>query len=182
MKRNVIVFGIIAGLLIAIFMFIGTALCYNDEDYKNAEIIGYTSMIVSFIFIFIGIKNYRDKYNRGYITLGKAFLTGFYITLIASSIYVLAWLINYYTFMPDFMEKYAMHTLKEIQASGASQAEINKQMETVNSYKNMYKNPIFIVLLTYAEILPLGMVIAFLSALILKKKPKEELPQYADIE
>jgi hypothetical protein len=34
----------------------------------------------------------------------------------------------------------------------------------------MYKNPLFAVLISYAEVLPIGLVVAFVSALILKRK------------
>ena len=33
--------------------------------------------------------------------------------------------------------------------------------------------PVFAVLITYAEVLPVGLVVAFVSSLILKRKPKE---------
>lgn len=37
-------------------------------------------------------------------------------------------------------------------------------------FGEMYKNPVFVVLISYAEVLPVGMVVAFVSALILKKE------------
>jgi hypothetical protein len=36
----------------------------------------------------------------------------------------------------------------------------------------MYENPLFVVLITYSEVLPVGLVVAFISSLILKRKPK----------
>src|SRR5688500_7026342 len=109
MKRNVIVFGLISGLIITAFMVYGTLMCYNNADFDMSMAIGYASMIVAFSFIFVGVKNYRDKYNGGVISFGKAFKTGFYISLVASTMYVVVWLIEYYVFIPDFMEKYTAY-------------------------------------------------------------------------
>ena len=61
-------------------------------------------MLVAFSLIFVGIKKYRDQHGEGYISFGKGFKIGLLITLIASTIYVITWLIDYYYFMPDFME------------------------------------------------------------------------------
>jgi hypothetical protein len=173
MQKNVIVFGLIAGLLVSAFMIYSTARCYSTEDFDSNIVLGYAAMLVAFSFIFVGIKNVRDKYNDGVISFGKAFQVGLFISLTASSIYVAVWLVDYYWFIPDFMEKYTAHVLKEAQAKGASQAELKEQVAQMNYYREMYKNPLFVVLLTYAEILPIGLVISLMSALILKRKAKE---------
>jgi hypothetical protein len=172
MRKNVIVFGLIAGLLVAAFMIYSTARGYSTEDFDSNIILGYAAMLAAFSFIFVGIKNVRDKYNGGVISFGKAFQTGLLITLVASSIYVSVWLVDYYCFIPDFMEKYTAHVLKETQEKGANQAELKEQVAQLKYYREMYKNPLFVVLLTYAEILPVGLVISLMSALILKRKPK----------
>ena len=52
----------------------------------------------------------------------------------------------------------------------ASPDELTKVTEEMNSFKEMYKNPIMVILFTYMEILPLGIVFSLVSALILKKK------------
>jgi NarL family two-component system response regulator LiaR len=51
-----------------------------------------------------------------------------------------------------------------------SEPEIKEQILSATNLKEMYKNPIFVILITYVEILPVGLVIALISALILKKK------------
>lgn len=52
----------------------------------------------------------------------------------------------------------------------ASPEEVAKVTEEMNSFKEMYKNPIWVILFTYMEILPLGIVFSLISALFLKKK------------
>ncbi len=172
MKKNVLVFGLIAGLIVSVFMILGMANLIDTADFDNSMVLGYTSMLIAFAFVFVGIKNYRDKYNMGVITFGQAFKTGFLITLIASTMYVVTWMIDFHFFIPDFMDKYAAHVLEQAKASGKTAAEIEKQVAEMASYKEMYKNPLFVVLLTYMEILPIGLIITLISALILKKKVK----------
>lgn len=65
MKKNVIVFGLIAGLIVSVLMVLSMARCYSDPSLEHSMLIGYASMVLAFSFIFVGIKNYRDKYNDG---------------------------------------------------------------------------------------------------------------------
>lgn len=171
MKKNVIVFGLIAGLIVSVLMVLSMAKCSSDPDFEHSMLLGYASMILAFSFIFVGIKNYRDKYNDGVITFGKAFKIGLYISLIASTIYVIVWLVDYYMFIPDFMDKYVAHVLRDAKRDGASAAELASKAKELASSQEMYKNPIMVVLFTYLEILPVGLLVSLLAALILRKKP-----------
>jgi hypothetical protein len=170
MKKNVLVFGSIAGLVTTIVMVCSTAACYINADYHGNMWLGYGSMILAFSMIFVAVKNFRDKYNGGAISFGKSFQIGFYIALIASTIYVLTWLIEYYAFFPNFMEKLTAYTLKQAQENGATAAEIAKTKEQYASYAEAYKTPFGVILFTYIEILPVGLVMALIAALVLKRK------------
>ena len=107
------------------------------------------------------------------ISFGKAFKIGFLITLVASTIYVGTWLVDYYAFKPGFVDKYITCMLDDAKANGASQAEIDKKASQMASFKEMYRNPVFVVLLTYMEVLPVGLVISLISAALLRKKIKQ---------
>ena len=163
----------IAGIVVAIpmlFVVNGCATAEGNIDFERSMLIGYASMLIAFSMVFVGIKNYRDKYNDGLITFGKAFKIGFYIVLIASTIYVVSWLIDYFFFIPDFGDKYAAHMLEQLKASGASTAEIEKQTAEMAKFSQMYKNPFFNAMMTYMEILPVGLIVTLISSLILKRK------------
>lgn len=172
MKKTILIYGSIAGFIVTLMMVYGTYSFCNNPDFKPSEVFGYASMLIAFTFVFIGIKNFRDKQNLGVITFGKAFKIGALISLVASTFYVGVWLLEYYVFFPDFMEKYAATVIKNLQADGATQAVIDAKNNEMQMFKEWYKSPIMVILLTYAEILPLGLVIALLSALILKRKEK----------
>lgn len=168
MKKIVLISGLIAGCILAIVMF--TSLYFLDDHFSNGMLIGYSSMLLAFSLIFVAVKTWRDKYNNGIISFGKAFKIGLFISLVASSMYVLAWTIEYYFFIPDFMDKYAAHVINKAKADGASAAEILKQTTDMAKFKEMYKNTFFMVLLTFSEVLPVGLLISLLCALILRRK------------
>lgn len=176
MKKTTLIYGVIAGVLIATFMLISMnylSHCEGSVDYNTSMLVGYAAMLIAFSLIFVGIRNYRNKYNGGVISFGKAFKIGILIALIASTIYVVAWLIDYFFFIPDFMDKYSAHELDKLRASGASQVEIDKQTKEMTNFARMYKNPFFNAMITYVEILPVGLIVTLISSLILKRKVKQ---------
>jgi len=173
MTRNIIIYGVIAGIIVSILMLASVnyiSHCEGNVDYDTSMLIGYASMLLAFSLVYVGIRNYRDKYNGGVISFGKAFKIGMLMVLIASTIYVIAWLIDYFVFIPDFAEKYAANTLAELKASGASQLEIDKETKKMADFTRMFKNPFFNAMMTYIEILPVGLIVTLISSLILKRK------------
>jgi hypothetical protein len=75
-----------------------------------------------------------------------------------------AWLFYYYLFVPDFIDVYTQRVLNT-----CSPSDLEVKTKQMASFKEMYKNPLFVVLITYSEVLPIGLVVAFVSALILRK-------------
>ena len=180
MRKNVWTFGMIAGLILAVWLMAGIAWCYTTGNFNGSMILGYASMILAFSLVFAGVKNHRDKFNNGIISFGKAFKIGLYIALIASAMYVLVWLVDYYVFIPDFMDKYSAHVIKEIKTSGATPNEMAAKTKEINSMKEMYKNPLLVVLLTFLEVFPIGLVVSIITALILKRKNKGNITAATD--
>src|SRR6478609_8777007 len=155
MKKNILVYGVIAGIIVSVLMLFSVNNLSHKEggiDYDTSLLIGYASMLLAFSLVYVGIRNYRDKYNKGVISFGKAFKIGILMVLIASTIYVVAWLIDYFFFIPDFMVKYSAHMIDQLKTSGASQTEIDKQTKEMAGMVSMYKNPFFTAMMTYVEI------------------------------
>jgi len=172
MKKIVIVCGSIAGLIVAALMLITMGIYNKGGNIENGMLLGYASMIIAFSLIFVGIKNYRDKQNAGAISFGKAFKIGLLITLVASTFYVVAWMIDYYYFIPDFMEKYSAATINKLKAAGASAEKIARETKEMAWFTENYKNPFFVALFTYIEILPVGLLVSLIAALVLRRKIK----------
>ena len=164
MNNIVLKNGIFGSLIVSALLLSVTFYMKANPEKEVSMFFGFAGMLLAFFFVVLGIKQQRDA-NNGFISLGKAFLTGFWITLIISTIYVVVWLIIFYNFFPNFAVHYT-----DMAIAKASQDEVAKVTEEMNSFKEMYKSPIMVILLTYMEILPLGIVFSLISALILKKK------------
>jgi hypothetical protein len=175
MKKLVLVYGIIAGLIVTGMMAFSTGYFCAKGDFEGGMIYGYSAMIIAFSMIFVGVKSFRDKHNGGTINFGKAFKIGLFISLIASTIYVIGWLVNYYFFIPDFMDRYAAVMLSKAKASGISADELAKKTADMARMKEWYKHPLFVILMTYVEILPVALVVTLISALILKRTTPKQM-------
>ena len=175
MKRTILSFGAIAGLVLILFVVSLIVLGHSAEN----EIVGYASMIIAFSFIYVAIRSFRDKHNQGVISFGKALKIGLGITLIGSTVYVVAWLIEYYVFIPDWMDKYTAHLIQEAKASGATGADLDKRIAEINKNGELYKSPIRMVLYTYLEVLPVGLIISLLASLILNRKTARPNPAFS---
>ena len=72
--------------------------------------------------------------------------------------------------MPTFMDDYTQFSVKKATEAGASKVELNNILAEMNQMKEWYKSPILIFLLTLTEPLPVGLLVALVSAFLLRKK------------
>ena len=64
MKKTVLTFGLIAGVILSTMMVV--AILFKDAiGFDSGEIVGYTSMVLAFLLIFFGVRSYRDNVAGG---------------------------------------------------------------------------------------------------------------------
>lgn len=181
MKKTTIVYGLISGAVVSAFMattMLTTMKNGGGDHGWMAMLIGYLGMLIAFSFIFVGVKQYRDKHNQGAISFGKAFGMGALISLIASTMYVLTWAVVYHQFMPNFMENYSAAMIREAEAS-LSGARLQAKIAEINKGKELYATPLGFALFTYVEILPVGILVSLIVAGILRRKKKTEAVEFS---
>lgn len=181
MRKTVLTFGLIAGALLSAMMLL--TLPFLDRiGFDRGEIIGYTSMVLAFLMVFVGIKSYRDRVAGGRVTFGRALAVGLLITAVASACYVATWEVIYYRLAPDFPDKYAAYVVDRARRSGASDAQIAQRAKEAAEFKVMYRNPLVNVALTFLEPLPVGVLFTLVAAGVLSRKPRAGRPAVAPLE
>jgi hypothetical protein len=167
MKRTVLTFGLIAGGILSLMLLV--TLPFHEQIGDKAELIGYTSMVAAFLLIFFGVRAYRDNVAGGRIGFGRAFAVGALIAVVASVCYVVTWEIVYYGLVPDFGEKYMARVLQQAQQAGATPEALAAQRAEMARFVELYRNPLFNVAITFIEPLPIGLLMALVSAGVLRR-------------
>jgi len=172
MKRIILTFGIISGVISTVLML--SFIPFIDKiGFDKGFILGYSAIVLSFLLVFFGIRSYRENVGDGQISFGKAFTVGILITIISCAFYAVTWQIAYTFFLPDFFDKYTNYVVTSMKNSGKSAQEISTTIDQMKSMKAMNDNPIFGVLIVFfTEPFPVGLLVTLISALILKKKNK----------
>lgn len=143
----------------------------DNPDFSHSMLMGYAFMLVALSLIFVATYLYRKQLGDQGLSFGRAFTLGLLIALISSVIYALAWMfINHYLY-PNFWDDYAAADLAKCKSAGLSDELLKVREAELLKYKEIYKNPILAYLITIAEILPIGTLVALLSALVFKRKP-----------
>jgi uncharacterized protein DUF4199 len=171
MKKTVLVFGLISGVVISAMMF-GTLPFMDAIGFDRGEIIGYTSLVLAFLLIFFGVRSYRDSVAGGTVSFGRALAVGVLIAVVGSVFYVATWEVIYFKIKPDFMVKYQAYELEKARADGATEETIAKKKAEMDRFAVMYKNPAINAAITFVEPLPVGLVVALVSAGVLSRRKK----------
>ena len=169
MKKVVLTFGLISGAVSSLMMLL--TLPFLDRiGFDRGEIIGYTTILLSFLVVFFGVRSYRENVAGGTLGFGRAFAVGLLITLVSCACYVVTWEIIYFKLAPGFADKYAAHAIDKAKASGASQQAVDEIARQMRAFKQMYDRPVINAAMTFMEPFPIGLVVALVSAGVLRRK------------
>jgi uncharacterized protein DUF4199 len=181
MKKDVWKYGLLSGLALAILV----AVTVPFEHHTNARwtmAFSYTIMVLSFLIVFVGVKHYRDTECGGSITFGRALAVGMLMMLISCACYVAMWEVLMATVEKNFAHEYTASLVKRAQNSGLQGAALEAKIAEVRKFEAMYSNPLYSAAMTLLEPLPVGMVMALVTAGVLRRKPEDGMPSAASAE
>lgn len=178
MTKVVLVFGLISGFIITALVWTTAALAERDAiKFERLEIVGYASMLIALTMVFFGIKSYRDNVGKGGITFWKGVQVGFLISLISAVLYW-AGALGYGVISPNFeatfMRKFTELKVGKLTEQGAPQEQIDKAKAETEMMQQLFQNPALFFLMCLLEMLPVGVIVTFISAGLLRKR--EMLP------
>ncbi|MEZ5893572.1 MAG: DUF4199 domain-containing protein [Parvularculaceae bacterium] len=161
------VYGAIAGSIVISVMIAGLVMS-GGEGPSSSAVFGYLVMIVALTLIFLGIKKHRDQNLGGVIKFGPAFILGLMIAGIAGLFYVIGW--EGYTTLAhyDFAGDYANAMVEKAKAAGAEGEALQKAIDDAEAFRKSYADPLYRLPMTFIEIFPVGLVVALVSALVLR--------------
>jgi hypothetical protein len=174
MKKAVLTFGLLSGLVLAVEMLATLPFLDAMGHGMLGYVVGYTTMVLAFLLVYFGVRTYRDNALGGSIGFGRAFGVGMLIVLVSSACYVATWELVYFKLRPDFGTKYAQATIDKARASGASEEVIAKKTKEARDFAAMYDNPLVNIGFTLLEPLPPGLVVALVSAGVLRRKRRSD--------
>jgi hypothetical protein len=173
MKKTIVIFGLISGAISSLMM-VGIVLFGDKIGFDKGAVISYTSIVLSFLMVFFGIRSYRDNIGDGQITFLKGFGVGICITVISCICYVVTWEVLYYNFLPGFWDHYGAHLVEKLKAKGASPEAVQAQIQEIARDRKLYENPLYNAAMTFIDPFPIGLVMTVISAAALRRKTRPQ--------
>ena len=159
-------FGTIGGLVVTAGMFVGLLVL---PEHGGASLwFGYLTMILALSMIFVGVKRYRDTQGGGVIKFVPALMLGLGIAIVASAIYVMVWEVYMAATNFAFIDRFADAMVQSKKAAGVSGPALDAVVAQMETFKTNYAKPLYRMSMTFMEIFPVGLLIALISAALLR--------------
>ena len=167
MKSTVFRYGLYSTLTIVILSWVVFFLLKNLGQGLQ-EGAGYLTMLLSMIFIFLGIRHYRDKENGGYLSFGQGLKIGILIVLIPAVAFGLFDILYTEVLNPTWKEDYYSRYIEGLRKS-VSADKLDAAIKKAEREKEMFSNPIFQFILMGGTVFIIGFIVTIISSLTLRR-------------
>jgi len=155
-------FGLIIGLVAIIYSILLYLL-----DLSMNKALGYVNYVFLIGGIVWGLKTYRDQGLNGFISFGKAFTTGFYISVVAGVISAI-WAFIFFKFInPEFVEIILQETETQMMEQGQSEEVIEQTLK----YTRMFMKPSLMAFWSFLFNIIGGAILSLIIGAIMRKDP-----------
>ena len=167
MLRYSFIYGGIIGVVVIALM-TSTLMFLGPDSVGSSELAGYAFMLAILSLVFLGIKRFRDVEHGGVIKFTQAAAVGVGIAVVAGIFYTISWEAVLIATDYAFIDTYGASQISAIEAQGLAAADEAARIAEVREGMEMYRNPLFRFAITFVEIFPVGLIVALLSAAILR--------------
>ena len=169
MKSTVLRYGLLGAAVILALCVIQFFILRNRLDYSAQEVLGYLTILLSMIFVFLGIRHYRDHHNGGILSFGKGLQVGLLIVLIPSLAFGLFDILYTRVINPSWRQEYMDHYMKGMAATLPADQVATKQAEFEKSME-LFANPVAEFFLMFLTVFIVGLIVSIIGALALRRR------------
>ena len=172
MKKVILRYGAYSALAELIsFILVWLLLTLVQIDIKVQGTIGWVVIVCPLVFVYFGIRYFRDNMNNGSISFLKALQIGLVMILIPAVAYAIIETVYVEYLDPKFYERISQYEIAEYQKT-LSPAALAAKLQEIKQELTLNANPLYNFSVMVAVIYALGTIITVLSSLLLMKGKK----------
>ncbi len=171
--RIALTYGGIAGAVVVTFFLVSFYGIQGGEeiDYDLGELIGYSSILLSLLAVFFGIRRQRDDQGAGKLTLWQGFKTGAGISAVAGAIFGVFTSLLYGWIDPSLEDKLMVAYEAKLVEDGLSVEQVAVHMAEWDAMQSgFFGTTLGQGVLMFITEFAIGLVIALISAAILRRQ------------
>lgn len=164
--RIILVYGLLSGAIVIAVIALGLFVAL--PSHFQSEWFGYLVMVMALALIFVGMKRYRDVERGGVVRFLPAFGLGIGIAAFAGIVYVIGWEAALALSGRDFIAEYGAAAIADARARGAAADELARIAADMAWAADIYRSAPRRMAITFLEIFPVGLIVALVSAALLR--------------
>lgn len=159
------------GAAVVLILGIIQIIIFPTCNYDTQEVIGYLTIFLAMIFVFPGIRHYRDHIHNGALSFGDGLKVGVLIILIPSAFFGLFDILYGKVINPSWASDYYKHYAEEIRKSTAPE-KVQPALDKLQSQMEMFSNPVMQFIIMFGTVFLVGCIVTIISSLALMRKQK----------
>jgi len=174
MKKIVLRYGAYAAVFELItFVLTWLLIDITHIDHEVQGYIGYITILSPLVFVYLGIRYFRDRVNNGNISFLKALQVGLLIVIIPTVAFAIIETVYVLYIDPHFYEniaKYEIEQYRKVLPPTAFAAKVKQ----INAEVAMNNNPVYNFIGMILTVGAMGTIVVLISSVLLKRKPKHQ--------
>lgn len=169
MAKTVFRYGLYAALMIIGISLISFFFILPSGNMQLSEIIGYLTIVLSMIFVFLGIRHFRDRHNGGSLSFGQGLKIGILIILIPSSAFGLLDIVYTEWINPGWKDEYYDNYIAELRKTTRAD-KLDDAIARAEKQRELFDSPAMQFILMFATVFIIGMIVTIISSLALRRR------------